>query len=67
MRSSERLKRQKKGLPPPGKEAEDGMELPRFVPLNRAKSTFDNGSGKAFGGINTAPSAFDKGAVFRTE
>ena len=37
------------------------------MPLNTAKSVFDEGMEKRFGGINTQPSVFDRGAVFRTK
>ena len=48
-------------------EVEIEMELPRHMPLNTAKSVFDKGMEKQFGGINTQPSVFDRGAVFRTK
>lgn len=47
-------------------EVEIEMELPRYEPINAAKSVFDDGLEKRFGGINTAPSVFDRSAVFRT-
>ena len=37
-------------------EVEIELELPRYEPLNAAKSVFDEGLEKRFGGINTAPS-----------
>lgn len=72
MRSLERLeqqkrvKRQKRNVPPPDEETEEELERPRFIPLNKAKNAFDDGADKTFGGINAAPSVFDKTAVFRT-
>ena len=48
-------------------EVEIELELPRYEPLNAAKSVFDEGREKRFGGINTAPSVFDRTAVFRTK
>ncbi len=48
-------------------EVEIELELPRYEPLNAAKSVFDEGLEKRFGGINTAPSVFDRTAVFRTK
>ena len=48
-------------------EVEIEMELPRHMPLNTAKSVFDEGMEKRFGGINTQSSVFDRGAVFRTK
>ena len=48
-------------------EVEIELELPRYEPLNAAKSVFDEGLEKRFGGINTAPSVFDRTAVFHTK
>ena len=48
-------------------EVEVEMEMPRHMPLNTAKSVFDEGLEKRFGGINTQSSVFDRGAVFRTK
>lgn len=62
-----RMKQQKRNLPPPDEETEEEMELPGFIPLNKAKSAFDNGSDRNFGGINTAPSVFDRQAAIRTD
>ena len=62
-----RLKQQKKNLPTPDEETEEELDYPRFVPLNKAKSAFDNGSDRNFGGINTAPSVFEKQAAIRTD
>lgn len=59
-----RLKQQKKNLPPPDEEMEEEMEFPKFRPLNQSKSAFDENLDKNFGGINTAPSIFEKTAVF---
>lgn len=67
LEQQKRLKRQRDRLPPPDEETEEELDRPRFVPLNQAKSAFENGVGKAFGGINTAPSAFERGTVFHTE
>lgn len=67
LEQQKRIKRQKKDLPPPDEETEEELELPRFVPLNKAKSAFDGGADRTFGGINSAPSVFDKGAVFHTD
>ena len=74
MRSIDRLEQQrrmkqqqKKNLPRPDEEMEEELERPRFVPLNKAKSAFDNGADRNFGGINTAPSVFDKQAAIRTD
>ena len=66
MRSLERLEQQKQNVPPPDEETEEELERPRFVPLNKAKDTFDDGAVKTFGGLNTAPSVFDRTAVFHT-
>jgi len=62
-----RIKQQKRNLPPPDEEMEEEMEHPKFIPLNKAKSAFDDGPGKTFGGINTAPSVFDRQATIRTD
>lgn len=51
----------------PDEETEEELDRPRFVPLNLAKSAFDEGADKTFGGINTAPSAFAKWAAFRSD
>lgn len=67
LEQQKRIKRQKKNLPPPDEETEEELELPRFVPLNKVKSAFDGGADRTFGGINSAPSVFDKGAVFHTD
>lgn len=67
LEQQKRLKRQKRNLPPPDEETEEELEQPRFVPLNQAKTAFDDGAEKAFGGINSAPSVFDRKAVFRTD
>ena len=54
-------------LPPESPdEVEVEMELPHYAPLNTSKSFFDEGLEKRFGGINTAPSVFDRSAVFHT-
>ena len=62
-----RMKQQKQNLPLPDEETEEEMEFPKFVPLNKNKSAFDNGPDKTFGGINTAPSVFDRQTVMRTD
>ena len=72
MRTIDRLEQQRRmkrrnNQPPPDEEMEEEMERPRPTFLNKNKSAFDNASGNAQGGINTAPSVFDRHAVFRTE
>lgn len=71
MYSLDRLEKQrqqeqqkKKNIPSPDEEVEEEMDMPGFVPLNRAKSAFDGDADKAFGGINTEKSVFAKTAVF---
>lgn len=60
----ERIRR----LPPESPdEVEIEMDLPRYQPINTAKSAFDENVEKRFGGINTAPSVFDRTAVFHTK
>ncbi len=66
LEQQKRLKRQKRNLPPPDEETEEEMERPRFTALNVAKNAFDADAENTFGGINTAPSVFDRGSVFRT-
>lgn len=66
LEQQKRLKRQKRNVPPPDEETEEELERPRFLPLNQAKTAFDDGAEKTFGGINSAPSVFDSKAVFRT-
>ena len=73
MRALDQLEREKKRRqarqrpPEAGDEMEEELDLPRFVPLNRAKSLFDSGPQHTFGGINTALSVFDRQAAIRTE
>lgn len=67
LEQQKRLKRQKRNVPPPDEETEEELERPRFVPLNQTKNAFDDGAEKTFGGINSAPSVFDRKAVFRTK
>lgn len=57
----------RRSMPEEPDEVEIEMELPRYEPINAAKSVFDEGLEKRFGGINTAPSVFDRSAVFRTK
>lgn len=66
LEQQKRLKRQKKNLPPPDEEMEEELERPRFLPLNQSKTAFDRSAEKAFGGINSTPSVFDRKAVFHT-
>ena len=66
LEQQKRIKRQKKNLPPPDEETGE-LERPRFIPLNERKCVFDGGADKTFGGINSAPSVFDRKAVFHTE
>ena len=42
------------------------MERVRMLALNRQKSVFDSDEGNRTPGINTAPSVFEKTAVFHT-
>lgn len=48
-------------------EVEIMLELPALESLNAAASVFDRDAGKAFVGINTAPSVFDKKALFHVD
>ena len=61
-----RMKRRKNNIPPPEDEMEEEMDRPRPFFLNKNRSAFDTGTGNGQGGINTAPSVFDRQAVFRT-
>lgn len=60
----------KKNQPKADDEPDDmdiQLERERMQALNRQKSVFDTDSGNNTPGINTAPSLFDKTAVFHTE
>ena len=67
LEQQKRIRQRKRNLPPPDEEMEEELERPRFVPLNAAKSAFDHDAAQTFGGINSAPSVFDRKAVFHTE
>lgn len=73
MRALDRLEQQKRAKQQRGKQApadeetEEELERPWFVPLNKTLSAFDEDADKTFGGINTAPSVFDRKSVFHTE
>lgn len=67
LEQQKRLKQQKQNLPPPDEETEEELDFPRFIPLNKSKSAFDDGPAKTFGGINTAPSVFQRKAAIRTD
>lgn len=55
-------------LPPEDPDqVEIEMDQPHYAPINTAKSIFNEGLEKRFGGINTAPSVFDRTAVFQTK
>lgn len=57
----------KKNNPRPNDDEETDMEMERAMrqALNKQRSVFDNDEGNRQGGINTAPSIFDRKAVFR--
>lgn len=65
-RMEEQRKKKQRQPPPPDDEMEEELERPAFVPLNKSKSVFDTAQGNRTGGINTAPSVFDRQAVFHT-
>ena len=67
LEQQKRLKRQRRNVPPPDEEMEEELERPRFIPLNKAKNAFDDNAVRTFSGLNTAPSVFDRTAVFRTK
>lgn len=67
LEQQKRIRQRKRNLPPPDEELEEELEQPRFVPLNTAKSVFDSDAARTFGGIDTAPSVFDRKALFHTE
>jgi hypothetical protein len=46
-------------------EVEITVERERSEPINSSASKFDRDTVKKFGGINTAPSVFEKYTVFR--
>ena len=58
--------KQRQNPPAPQEEMEEELEFPRFIPLNQAKSVFDQDDNRKFGGINTAPSLFDQQAAIHT-
>lgn len=60
-------KRKVKPLPTPDEETEDELERPAPIFLNRQESVFDRSSLNGSSGINTAPSVFEKTAVFHTK
>lgn len=74
MRSVDRMMEEKRRInqrpQPPGDDSPDEVDItvekPLHKPLDTAKSAFDEGVEKRFGGINTAPSVFDARAVFKT-
>ena len=73
MRTLEQLEQSKKKRsrtlprPAPEEELEEELERPQFIPLNKVKSIFDDGPGRTFSGINTAPSVFERQAAIHTE
>lgn len=72
MRSIERLEQNRrintrKPTPPPDSETEEELMHRPFEPLNKAASIYDRDKERRFGGINTAPSIFDRGATFHTD
>ncbi|WP_409966947.1 hypothetical protein RFF05_09910 [Bengtsoniella intestinalis] len=52
--------------PPPEEEMEEELARPRFVPINRRKNAMEGDGANTFGGINKAPSVFEKGTLFDT-
>lgn len=75
MRSIDRLldkkKRERTHHPPNPEDGPDEMDItmekPVLESLDTAKSIFDEGLERRFGGINTAPSLFDRTAVFHSK
>ena len=67
LEQQKRLKRQKQNVPPPEEELEEEMEFPHLAPLNETRSIFDVSADKRFGGINTAPSVFDRQSAIHTD
>ena len=74
MRSVDRLEQQRRrkrqqrhNTPAPDETLEDELEHPRALPLTQQKSVFDAGADRSLGGINTAPSVFDRSAAIRTD
>ena len=61
----------KKKLNPPKDDEPNDMELEmdrvRMLALNKQKCVFDSDSGNRTPGINTAPSVFEKTAVFHID
>lgn len=62
-------KQKKKAADPDDEDAEidirEEKEIPK--PINRRKSIFDMADGQGGSGINTAPSIFERTAVFHTD
>ena len=75
MRSIDRLEknrrieqqRRRRRMDEEPEDMEEELPHPPYVALDRAKSVFDRGADKRWGGINTAPSVFDRQAVFKTK
>lgn len=67
-----RIEKQNKQKQKPGKDdgpddIEIEMDRVRQISLNKQKSVFDTEGGNCTPGINTAPSIFDKTAVFHVD
>lgn len=67
VKKQQNLKEQISRQPYPDDDVEMMMGLPKMAPFNTAKSVFDQGEEKRFGGINTEKSVFDRSAVFQTK
>lgn len=66
LEKQQKEKQKKKAADPDDEDAEidirEEKEIPR--PINKQKSIFDMADGRGASGINTAPSIFEKTAVF---
>lgn len=69
LEKQQKERRKKKAADPDDEDAEidirEEKEIP--MPINRQKSIFDMADGKGGSGINTAPSAFERTAIFHTD
>lgn len=65
----ERMEKKRKSKPifDPDEETEEEMWRPDPVFLNQNKNVFDRFSLNGSSGINSAPSVFDKAAIFHTK
>lgn len=61
----ENRKKNRRPAPPP-EEVEEELPFPPMQALDRRKSVFDSAGAGTWGGINAAPSVFDRDALFKS-